>query len=62
MKLIENKQLTYQEEEFIRVNLILNEYMDSKEKEDYLSWVGILTRSRSHRRIRRPRKIIEDDE
>jgi hypothetical protein len=32
MKLIENKQLTSQEEEFIRVSLLLNEYMDTQEK------------------------------
>ena len=52
MKLIENKQLQPREEEFIRVNLLLNEFMDAQEKEDYLKWVGVLKRFRSRGRLR----------
>jgi hypothetical protein len=32
MKLIENKQLRSEEEEFIRINLLINEYMNAEEK------------------------------
>jgi hypothetical protein len=63
MKLIENKQLTSQEEEFIRVNLLLNEYMDPQQKEEYLSWVGVLKRTRARTRQRvRPKMVMEEDE
>lgn len=36
--------------------------MDSKEKEEYLSWVGVLNRTRSTRRIKRPKKIVVEEE
>lgn len=32
MKLIENKRLSPEEEEFIRINLLINEYMNEQEK------------------------------
>jgi hypothetical protein len=55
MKLIENKKLSPQEEEFIRVNLLINEYMNAHEKEDYIRWVSILKRTRANpRRRNRP--------
>jgi hypothetical protein len=65
MKLIENKKLTAEEEEFIRINLLINEYMNEQEKEDYFRWVAVLKRHRvgkraNTRHIKCPSKNIDD--
>jgi hypothetical protein len=64
MKLIENKKLTPEEEEFIKVNMLINEYMNAEEKEEYLKWVTLLKRGRGTRRQqlrKRPHRRSTED-
>lgn len=59
MKLIENKRLRPEEEEFIKVNMLINEYMNADEKEEYLKWVNLLKRGRNTRRQRTRNKQVQ---
>lgn len=63
IKLIENKRLSPEEEEFIRINLLINEYMSPQEKEEYFRWVAVLKRTRGRRvntkHFRLPSRLVD---
>jgi hypothetical protein len=54
IKLIENRKFTPREEEEIKINLLMNEFMDGKEKSNYNTWIKVVRRNRNSKIRLRP--------